>query len=97
MNKNARCSICNKVSSRDIETNLGDFMNKSFVPDPKNSQFYVCVDCKESHESLMLDYERANVGGVWGNKNYGEVEGYDVLLEPVEYTEEVDNETDEEE
>jgi hypothetical protein len=55
---NRRCSICNKVSSHDIQTNLGDFTKKSFVPDPKNPMFFICEECKVVHEDQMLDYQK---------------------------------------
>lgn len=54
---NARCSICNSVSSVSIETNIGDYTPKNFVPDPKDNLFHICEECKEQHESLMHDYE----------------------------------------
>lgn len=54
---NARCSICNRVSSPDIATNIGDYTDRPFVADPKNPLFYICQDCKESHEELIHEYE----------------------------------------
>lgn len=57
MNYNTRCSICNHVSSEDIQTELGDFSKGEFVPDPKSSLFYICMPCKEVYEDLMLSYE----------------------------------------
>lgn len=65
-----RCSVCNRVSSKDIETNALETYKGNFVPDPINRLHFVCVDCKEVHEELMLDY--AHKDGVWGWN--GEVE-----------------------
>lgn len=56
--ENCRCSICNKVSSRGIQTNHGDFSKKAFVADPKDPKFHICMECKETHETSMLDYQR---------------------------------------
>jgi hypothetical protein len=53
---NARCKICNRVSSELIETNLGDFTKKRFFRDDEH-QDVLCEECKEIHEDLMLDYE----------------------------------------
>ena len=54
---NCRCSVCGAVYSREIETNIGDYSDKSFVADPKDSKFFICLECKEWHEELMADYE----------------------------------------
>lgn len=52
-----RCYYCNKVSSRDIETNAEDFTKKRFFRDNDLSVRVVCEDCKEVIEDLLLDYE----------------------------------------
>ena len=54
---NQRCVTCNKVSSEAIETNIGDYLKKSFVPDPVNPLQTVCEECKALHEELMHEYE----------------------------------------
>ena len=54
---NQRCVTCNKVSSEAIETNIGDYLKKSFVPDPVNPLQNICEECKEKHEELMHGYE----------------------------------------
>lgn len=56
--ENCRCSICNKVSSPGIQTNYGEYSKKPFVPDPKDPLYFICMDCKEAHETTMLDYQR---------------------------------------
>jgi len=61
---NKRCGICNRVSSRDIETDIGSFTKNAFVADPSDNKHYICSECKEIHEELMLDYELKD--GVWG-------------------------------
>lgn len=63
---NLRCSICNCVSSESIETELGDFREVNFVPDPISSLHVVCQECKQAHEELMLEYEKDD--DVWGWK-----------------------------
>lgn len=67
MQNNCRCSICNKVSSLDIETDIGDFSKDNFVPDPKNNSHFICTECKGWHEGLMLAYEQED--GHWGWEN----------------------------
>lgn len=52
-----RCNDCNKVSSQEIETNIGDFSQDHFVIDPHNSTKFICKECKEWYEELMMDYE----------------------------------------
>lgn len=54
---NQRCVTCNKVSSEAIATNIGDYLNKSFVPDPVNPIQNICEECKSLHEELMHEYE----------------------------------------
>lgn len=53
---NHRCYICNAVSSMEIETNVGDFKNKNFILDMKEDG-YMCQDCKEDFEKMMLSYQ----------------------------------------
>lgn len=53
---NERCDICNKVSSREIETNPGDFSKNPFVPDPGRDFGFICVECKEHVEELSLEF-----------------------------------------
>ncbi len=55
--KTHRCSICNCVNREDIETNLGDYKQTSFVKDPSNSLFYVCIECNESIDEVNREYE----------------------------------------
>jgi hypothetical protein len=57
MKYNLRCKTCNRVSSQEIESNIGDYLNKNFVQDPVDSNSFICEECKEWHEDLMLDYE----------------------------------------
>lgn len=53
-----RCYYCNKVSSRDIETNAEDFTKKRFFRDNDLPVRVVCEECKEVIEDLLLDYEK---------------------------------------
>lgn len=52
-----RCWYCNKVSSRDIETDAEGFSKKRFFRDNDIPIRVVCEDCKEIIEDLLLDYE----------------------------------------
>lgn len=53
-----RCSICNKVNVPDISTDLGDYdENGSFSADPANSMFDICIDCQESINDVLYDFE----------------------------------------
>ncbi len=51
-----RCSICNRVSSGDIQTNLGDLAPGQFCSDPKDKSQYICMDCNGSIENVKVDY-----------------------------------------
>lgn len=64
-----RCFYCNKVSSRDIETNAEEFTKKRFFRDPKLDTRLTCEDCKEVIEELMLDYEKLDDVYGWANAN----------------------------
>lgn len=60
---NHRCTICNRVSSKDIQTNACEYKDVPFVPDTYG-QGFICLDCKQSVESLLLDYEQDD--DIWG-------------------------------
>lgn len=79
MNTHNRCAICNKVSARDIETDLGDFSENAFIPDPDNDKFTICLECNEVvEEQRMYYYIKDNW---WGDEEvledeFSEVEGF---------------------
>jgi len=50
-----RCIVCNKVSSEEIETNVGDTLNHVFFNDTI-SQGWICFECDNWTEVLLLDY-----------------------------------------
>lgn len=90
MNYNTRCSICNHVSSEDIQTELGDFTKGEFVPDPKNELHFICIVCKEVFEEQMLAYEAKDDPYSWLDPDV-EV-GLDQPFAPEIETEETDDE-----
>lgn len=52
-----RCSICNRVSLEEIETNIGDYQKGlTFVNDPKNSDDFICLDCSDVVDEQRHDY-----------------------------------------
>jgi hypothetical protein len=52
-----RCTICNCVSSEDIETTIGDYRRgMSFAPDPITSGF-ICMECQDVIQDQRFDYE----------------------------------------
>ena len=58
LSKVHRCSICNCVSVPDIATELGDYHSKmSFMPDPKDEKFDICVECYESIAEVTTEWE----------------------------------------
>jgi hypothetical protein len=65
---NTRCSICNVVSSRDIETSVGDYRATGFVADPADSKHYICDECKGHHEELMMEYSLQDDVYGWDEK-----------------------------
>lgn len=43
-----RCSICNKVSDKQIETEVGDLVKGHFHPDPKfKDTSVICSECDD--------------------------------------------------
>lgn len=53
-----RCSICNCVSSEDVETEIGDYQGYTyFVNDPKDPSHFICGACDEVVKDLRNDYE----------------------------------------
>jgi hypothetical protein len=53
-----RCSICNKVSNEEIQTELGDYQaHMSFTNDPKDPLHFICVECADSIEDQRQDYQ----------------------------------------
>jgi hypothetical protein len=42
-----RCSICNKTNNEEVETDIGDYTTMTFVPDPDNPMFDICMECFE--------------------------------------------------
>ncbi len=50
-----RCIVCNKVSSEEIETNVGDTLNHVFFNDTI-SQGWICFECDNWTEILRLEY-----------------------------------------
>ena len=53
-----RCSICNRVTNEEIETDVGDFVSgMSFTSDPSNPMFDICVECYEEIEDVFPEEE----------------------------------------
>ena len=67
MNFNTRCVCCNKVSSKEIETDIGDYSKSEFVVDPINPSAFICKECKEWHEDLMMNYHQKDDPYGWDN------------------------------
>lgn len=67
------------MSARDIETDLGDFSENAFIPDPDNDKFTICLECNEVvEEQRMYYYIKDNW---WGDEEvledeFSEVEGF---------------------
>lgn len=55
-----RCSICNSVSSPEIETTVGDHRPGRFFEDPKNKLFMICSKCFEEIQSTKDEMEDSN-------------------------------------
>lgn len=82
-----RCFYCNKVSSKDIETNAEEFTKKRFFRDPQLDTRLTCEDCKEVIEELMLDYEGQDDVYGWSIANDNRIEG---LLDSLPEEEEIE-------
>lgn len=53
-----RCTICNCVSSEDIETTIGDYRRgMSFAPDPIHRNSFICMECQDVIQDQRFDYE----------------------------------------
>lgn len=57
MAKTFRCTICNKVSRPEIETDSGDFKHDYYVEDPIDPASFICGECKEAIDLINLDFE----------------------------------------
>lgn len=57
MKKTFRCTICNKVSRPEIETDSGDFRHDYYVEDPIDPTSFICGECKETIDLINLDFE----------------------------------------
>lgn len=71
---NRRCVCCNKVSSQDIETDLGDFSTDYFVVDPTDQNSFICHECSEWHTDLMTDYEKRDDALNWIDEDFDNFE-----------------------
>lgn len=56
-NKKLRCGICDKVSSGDIQNNIGDYSDKPFHEDPKSKLHFICHECRGEIDLALEDYE----------------------------------------
>lgn len=53
---NHRCTICNSVSSSEIQNAIGDLNKDSYVPDTKG-QGFICSKCDGIISNLHFEYE----------------------------------------
>lgn len=54
--KNARCNICNSVSSGEIESDYGSMQRVAFYKDPHNHG-YLCGECFSSYADQMTQFD----------------------------------------
>lgn len=52
-----RCGLCNKTDDIDVETEVGDYSDEPYVPDPNNPAFDICVTCFESICDSLFEFE----------------------------------------
>lgn len=56
MKRSFRCSICNKVSTPEIETFPGDYKSDFFVEDPKDKNNFICGECREIIDQTNAEF-----------------------------------------
>jgi hypothetical protein len=54
--RNFRCNTCNCVSHAEIASELGNFNEKPFYPDPLGLG-YVCHDCRDAVQDALEDWD----------------------------------------
>lgn len=54
--RNYRCNTCNCVSHAEIASELGNFNDKPFYPDPLGPG-YLCHDCRDAVSDALDDFE----------------------------------------
>jgi len=60
-----RCTICNRVSDKSIETNLAETVKGHFHADPKfPDQSYICDPCDTEIDILKSEYH-LNDDPIW--------------------------------
>lgn len=79
MEYNTRCKTCNRVSSKEIETDAFDQYNGKFIYDPVDDNAFICMECSEWHQELMLDFSYKD--DPWGWEDSGEEEKLLLVLE----------------
>lgn len=52
-----RCAICNKTDNPTVETEIGDYTNEPFVPDPDCPDHDICMTCFESIRDSLFEFE----------------------------------------
>lgn len=52
-----RCSICNKTDNEEVATDPEDYTQMTFVPDPSNHMFDICMSCFEDIRDSLYEFE----------------------------------------
>lgn len=68
-----RCIVCNKVSTSDIQTEVGDLTKRHFKKDEYSTGF-ICGECEDWHEELMTDYFYQDDPYGWNIPEFNELE-----------------------
>lgn len=57
MKETFRCSICNKVSSQELEDGCSPYHEDYYVPDPKDKLHWICLECAEIIFDINKEFE----------------------------------------
>ncbi len=52
-----RCSLCNRTDNEEAIESLEDFATCSFIPDPKDPNFDICMECFEEIQDSLFEFD----------------------------------------
>lgn len=52
-----RCALCNRTDNEEAISDISEFAACSFVPDPKDPNFDICMECFESIADALFEFD----------------------------------------
>ena len=56
-----RCTICNKTDNDDAINDLDDFTLSTFVADPTDPNFDICMECLEGIQDALFEFDEEEI------------------------------------